>query len=87
MSTADFVWWGRRPRDNRLHAVAPKDIAPAAVRGYTEALCGQQLPVGVELLSELDDGPVRVACHLGATADLGPSGFPELAPFKSPGTI
>ncbi|MGH3915178.1 MAG: DUF4190 domain-containing protein [Pseudonocardiaceae bacterium] len=78
--SAEWMWWGRRPSDNRLHAVAPGDIALAAERGFTEALCGQQLPVGVELLSGPDGGPVCGACHLGATADLE-SELPALAPF------
>lgn len=79
------MWWGRA-EDGRLHAVAPCDIAPAADRGWTEALCGWQLSVDVALLSEPDHGPVCAACHLGATTDLQPSNLPALTPFGQPGT-
>lgn len=79
--SASGMWWGRDPGDGRLHAVAPCDIAPAAERGWTEALCGWQLPVRVSLFSEPDAGPLCAACHYGATADLESLDLPTLAPF------
>lgn len=77
------MWWGRAD-DGWQHAVAPCDIAPASDRGWTEALCGWQLPIDVALLSELEDGPRCSACYLGATADVESSPLPALTPFSQP---
>ncbi|MGH3937812.1 MAG: hypothetical protein ACRDTG_04130 [Pseudonocardiaceae bacterium] len=82
---APGMWWGRDSSDGRIHAVAACDIAPAPQRGWTEALCGSQLPVDVVLLSQPGDGPQCAACHLGATVDLAASDLPVLAPFDQPG--
>lgn len=78
------MWWGHAA-DGRLHAVAPCDITPAADRGFTESLCGWQLPVDVALLSQPDHKPVCPACHLGATTDLDSSNLPALTPFGQTG--
>ncbi|MGH3941901.1 MAG: hypothetical protein ACRDTG_25410 [Pseudonocardiaceae bacterium] len=82
--SAPGMWWGRAA-EGCWHAVASCDIAPAADRGGTEALCGWRLPVDVALLSEPDSGILCAACHLGATADLESSDLPVLAPFGRPG--
>lgn len=61
---------GALPDHSPLYAVAPCDIAAAPERGWTEALCGRQLPVDVALISG-PSGERCLACVIGATADLG----------------
>lgn len=72
MVNAPAMWWGTGPGTERVmqHAVAPEDVALAEERGWTESLCGQRLPVGVELLSESASELRCIPCFIGATADL-----------------
>lgn len=79
------MWWGSCPDHTRLHAVAPCDIEVAPERGWTEALCGRQLPIDVPLLSG-PSGDLCLACVIGATADLADAteqlGVPNTSDYR-----
>ena len=62
--------WARCPDDGRLHVLESVDVASAALRGYSECLCGHRLPAEGLAIEDGPTGALCLPCMIGITAEL-----------------
>lgn len=65
--------WARDPADDRMHALAPNDLALAAARGHAETLCGHRLPTGLTV-EDCPSGALCLPCVIGVTSEMDDPG-------------
>jgi hypothetical protein len=60
--------WARCPDHDQLHLLHPADVTIATVRGYTRALCGQQIVADGLTINTIASGALCMACVVAAAS-------------------
>jgi hypothetical protein len=60
--------WARCPDHDQLHLLHPADVTIATVRGYTRALCGQQVMADGLMINNIATGALCMACVVAASS-------------------